>query len=491
MTVNPVEPWPEVTGPQSTPYSFGLFSAAQAVEEYASGLWESGVTWKVNDRCSTGGIWPSVCTPVVPSNTKTRDTEVPDGAARAFVVFDNYACWAPTDINGAPDRARQRLAASEQASVERAVWTGVGGNIPALASDAATDLTPSTGAVTITQGIGLLEEALGCLGGVEGVLHMPRRLVPPAQALYQFWRDGSVLRTMLGNRVAAYACSPNTGPDGQPAGENEAWIYATGPVKIWRSAVSVPGTPGQWLDRSTNMYSVFAERVYLVMFDCPIVAVRVDNRAAMAMSGPSAFDSTPMPPATDPTIRFMGVDADNPRIANVVVDQIPAVPAASFVHWGDGTATPVTDATSALTHTYAQPGDYEVLVMVDGVNRAQTAVTIPAIAANWTNCSNGSFIFTVTGVTGDVLIEMSGTYTRQVAAAGGSVTITYPPDGGGAMRTARVTVAAWSTARQFSVDLSTLPIVTCSPTAPTTPAAGPISAPPGGGMDDDNAPQGS
>lgn len=490
MTVTSVEPWPEVVGPLSTPLSFGLFSVAP-IEQYAPGAWESGVTWKVNDRCSTGGIWPSVCTPVVPSNTKTRDTDNIDGAARAFVVFDNYACWAPTDIQGAADRARQRLAASEQASVERAVWTGVGGNIPSLASLETTDLTPSTGAVTMTQGLGILEEAIGCLGGVEGVIHMPRRLVPPLQSLFQLWRDGSVLRTTLGSKVAAYSCAPNTGPDGQPAGENETWIYATGPLKIWRSEMSVPGAPGQWLDRATNMYSVFAERIYLVMFDCPVVAVRVDNRAAVAMSGPSAFAPEPLPPSTDPTVRFTGVDAANPRIANVVVDQVPAAPAVSELHWGDGTSTPVTDSTAALQHTYDQPGEYPVIIMVDGVNRAQTVVTIPAIAAQWERCTNGSFNFTVTGVTGDVLVEMSGTYTRQVAASGGQVTITYPPDGGGLFRTARVTVAAYGVARTFTQDLSALTAITCGVAATPAPASGPITPPPGGGVDDDSAPQGS
>jgi hypothetical protein len=222
---------------------------------------------------------------------KSGTVDVSTRAANPFTVYTRFDC-SPIGYT-TEDFARigaAALAQSESWRVENSVWTGLADDQPVVfphlsADTAAVDAqgytlqlvtsVPVTGAVDVATGLGLLEKDLAdCHNGV-GVIHVPVKLLPTLDA-HGLVRDrNGILRTLNGNIVAVGAGYPGTSPAGVDPGVGESWMYATGPMFLYRSQVRVLPYRDS-LNRNTNTVEMLAERTYVVGWDCCQSGVLID-----------------------------------------------------------------------------------------------------------------------------------------------------------------------------------------------------------------------
>lgn len=284
MALNPLRL--PVAAPSRAPLPYGLVSAAQQVTE-TDVHWRNGV-WFEPDTCDAAGITTQSCAatggadkPVTP-NMDLR-------AANPFTVYTLPVCSA---VGLLPDMAQSRAAAAltsgEARAVEREFWTGEHGINPHLAAnsavtgtDGSTEQTAATvivtGGVDVVEGIALLEEALDSCYGNEGVLHVPPSVLTHMAAWNLVTKDGPRLRSPSGHLVAAGAGYPGTSPAGAAPTAGSRWVYATGAVSMWRSAIDFYAqTPADILDRQKNNVIFIAERTYVVAWDCCHLALQVN-----------------------------------------------------------------------------------------------------------------------------------------------------------------------------------------------------------------------
>lgn len=186
----------------------------------------------------------------------------------------------------AEDEARVRRQAEAVTSwtIARELWTGEHSDINAYDTPEASGqgnarLTGGLG-VRVVAGIhepihalGALEQAArGQLGslGMDVWVHMPITLVPLMRD--GIVRDGTSLFTKTGARVIADAGYPGTNPD-DAVQAGALWMYATGPVEVRTSRVTVSQFPDQ---RHNQIYTT-ADRFYAATFDpCVLHGVAVD-----------------------------------------------------------------------------------------------------------------------------------------------------------------------------------------------------------------------
>lgn len=275
-----VAPARNITGPAFTgPYRYGLFSTAP-IESLALHE-DGGLEWEVVACDPVTGHAATCATHQASPTTKsfTRHSGLTEAAP--FTVYGTYIC---SPIGRSEEEANafalSHLTRHEQAAVEKTVADGTLGNTPTLQEAATLNLTPASSnqndgtAVSIRRALGILEAHLAFTYGGPGVIHMPREVFPVLpEGLYETIGDQAV--TSLGNVISA-GNYPNEAPDGTAAASGEAWIYATPPVLIRRSATPHMVTSLQTLDRDQNDLYALAERTYVVGWDdCPIAAVKV------------------------------------------------------------------------------------------------------------------------------------------------------------------------------------------------------------------------
>jgi hypothetical protein len=89
-------------------------------------------------------------------------------------------------------------------------------------------------------------------------------------------KQGPLLYTANGNKVAVGAGYPGSGADGSARTSNSATIFATGNVFGFRSDVRIRAPQGAAaMDRSTNTMKMIAERTYVLAWDCCHLAANV------------------------------------------------------------------------------------------------------------------------------------------------------------------------------------------------------------------------
>jgi hypothetical protein len=270
--------------------------------------WQNGVTWSsycpetmgsnTYDECiaTTGAPEGAVPEPSI----KTSNVDRVVRGATPFTAYTKFDC-SPVGNADAQRIATAALAQVENWQVERTFWTGlVDGKtlaFPHLAASAqlldndgvllqpATSTAVTGAPVDVATGLGRLEQALAnCYGG-RGVIHVPLEALPTLEA-YRLvhpvgGRDvgsgqfGRQLETLAGNLVAVGAGYPGTGPTGVDPGTLTTWLYATGPVFMYRSDVQVMPFSST-VDRSNNTIEMIAERTYVLGFDCCLHTVQVD-----------------------------------------------------------------------------------------------------------------------------------------------------------------------------------------------------------------------
>jgi hypothetical protein len=296
-----------VDAPTFTSSRYGLLSVVQTPET-TSPHWQNGVTWSsycpegmgdtTYDECiaTTGAPEDAVPEPT----TKAANVDHVLRGATPFTAYTRFDC-SPVGSADAQRIATNALAQVEGWQVEYTFWTGLVDDrtlaFPHLAADATvldnegvtlqpTATTAVTGApVDVATGLGRLEKALAdCYGG-RGVVHVPLEALPTLAAhelvIPVGGRDagsgqfGRQLQTVAGNLVAVGAGYPGTGPTGTDPGDTTTWLYATGPVFMYRSSVKVMPFSST-VDRSNNTVEMIAERTYVLGFDCCLHAVQVE-----------------------------------------------------------------------------------------------------------------------------------------------------------------------------------------------------------------------
>lgn len=289
-------PRPIVDAPTFTPSPYGLLSVITP-SSVTDPHWQNGVTWQSYCLDPMGSTTYDECLVVtgigdVPEpSEKSNNVDVSTRAATPFTAYARFDCSTVGYTTGDFERiGTVALTQSESWQVENAVWTGLADDQPVVfphlaANASATDdqgytlqLTtsvPVTGAVDVATGLGLVEESLAnCHNGV-GVIHVPVKVLPTLNA-HDLVRDvNGTLRTLNGNLVAVGAGYPGTSPTGVAPGAGEAWIYATGPMFLYRSQIRVMPYR-ESLSRSNNTVEMLAERTYVVGWDCCQSGILVD-----------------------------------------------------------------------------------------------------------------------------------------------------------------------------------------------------------------------
>lgn len=287
-----------VDEPPFTPIPYGLLSVVDTPTLPDNTHWRNGVTWRsicldtsktftTYDECiAVTGTGPP---PAPPSKADTVLN--PWRGATSFTVFAEFDCSpVGNPLSEAEAIARRVLSQVEPWAVERAFWTGQAASqsvaYPHLAANsqvldsqsfvlqtAATQVTGS--ALHVTDALGRLEGALAdCLSGV-GVIHIPQRALPRFDAWGLLHPRGAAMYTANGNKIAVGAGYPGTAPDGSAPAGGIMWIYATGPVFMYRGNVQVLSGTGS-VDRAKNTVKMIVEREYVLGFDCCHFAVPVD-----------------------------------------------------------------------------------------------------------------------------------------------------------------------------------------------------------------------
>lgn len=289
-------PRPIVDAPTFTPSPYGLLGIITPSSS-TDPHWQNGVTWQSYCMDPMGDTTYDECLVVtgvgsVPEpSEKSGNVNVSTRAATPFTAYARFDC--ATVGYTTEEFARigtSALTQSESWQVENAIWTGLADDKPVVYPHLSADSTvldvenyvlqlatsiPVTGAVDIATGLGLLEKDLAdCHNGV-GVIHVPVKVLPTLDA-HGLVRDrNGTLRTLNGNIVAVGAGYPGTSPTGVDPGTGSAWIYATGPMFLYRSQIRVLPYRDS-VNRSNNTVEMLAERTYVVGWDCCQSGILVD-----------------------------------------------------------------------------------------------------------------------------------------------------------------------------------------------------------------------
>lgn len=264
-----------VAAPPVAPHRFGLYSAA-TVREDAQERFQVGVEWEPTRQTAARAASHECLDDYSAGYPLVLDGGVGLVTVTPFVVYGTYSCPAASrPIADARGRAEAALLNGEERAVEREIADGAVGASPAFAD--ADNLTPAGGAVSLCDGLGILERALGELSVGVGVVHAPRLLAPHLSRDGIVTRQGQHLETMVGTHVvtgAGYDAAVQGGPSALPDGE--AWLVATGRPQVWRGPTMTTPQDDLQVQRDTNMLEIVAQRAVAVGWSGPTVAVRVE-----------------------------------------------------------------------------------------------------------------------------------------------------------------------------------------------------------------------
>lgn len=304
-----------VDPPVFTSSPYGLLSAVEN-RPGVDGHWRMGVTWE--DICGGAGVTLDPCTTSAPAITgtgnigpKAATTRRTLWGATPFTVYGEVDC-SPVDFFEQRERIMQQaLDRFESFQVERTFWTGfapernnqggvANGVLPHLAANTAVTETlagvsitlqqaatiPTGAALNVVDALGALESALAaCLNGT-GIIHVPQALAPTLALLLK--QQGSRLVTPNGNIVAIGAGYPGTSPAGVAPALGTCWMYATGPVFMYRDTPTMRMMDGAAsmapMSGSINTVKAIIERNYVLGYDCCLFAQLVNTSSFLATS---------------------------------------------------------------------------------------------------------------------------------------------------------------------------------------------------------------
>jgi hypothetical protein len=260
-------------GPGAELLPYGLFTVAppQSLEEHAS---VGGLVFQT-PYCKQAQGYDVNCPPG--SKAASLTGGYTNATADPFVVLVGSECGAMSgDENRTPDRYSedlvvQALRAAEQRRVENIISTGANGQVPSL-SNGGTQLAAATNVVT---GFQALEAAFAAVYGLPAVIHVPIVASGMVINAHLVEKDSAgVWRTALGNAVNFGNYAGNSQAGAAPAAGHTNLII-TGHMTVWRSEIFVSPW-AESIDKTTNQIHRFAERTYVVDYECPPIGVDVD-----------------------------------------------------------------------------------------------------------------------------------------------------------------------------------------------------------------------
>lgn len=275
-----VQPYVYIEPPEIDPRPFGLFGAARPLPGIDPHWRYGGVEYEALG-CYQAGFYPvGINAAGGAGGTKTLPNGAGTTKAIPFAVYAGISCGSVgyTDEQSAA-RALRVLELAGQWAAEDALWTGAGGNAPALNAASTTIPTGGGTASSLTNALRILENWIGDAYNGRGFIHGKRGVGVLAGAKRLSHRDpmnADSLLTPVGSRWIFGAGYNGTGPNAVAPAANQTWIYATGQVSITRDAPSTPATRSAILDKATNVVNLIAEQEYLVTYDCAVAAALVD-----------------------------------------------------------------------------------------------------------------------------------------------------------------------------------------------------------------------
>jgi hypothetical protein len=278
-----------VSGPSFNALPYGLWDVAQKPTPENS-HWQLGITWE--ERCNAGATTYEECITVTGTGgetvaapaSKSDNVDQLFRGATPFTVFTEYTC-SPVGrtVEETNALAEAALLKVEDWWISRAFATGVSGGASTVwphlsATTALTDpqnITLQTAATQLVTGGGDIAHVLGeleagladCYHG-QGVIHVAPEALPTLRAWDLVKDDGNgILHTTAGNIVVVGTGYTGASPAGAAASTGTSWIYATGAVFGYRSAIRAPDVPMSF-NRAENTVHMLAERTYVLAFEC-------------------------------------------------------------------------------------------------------------------------------------------------------------------------------------------------------------------------------
>lgn len=271
-----------IEAPEVTPLPYGLFSVSDIIDA-PDGHWQQGVEWEA-ERCGAASVY--ACPTCVQNNGGTAPAKTYAGGrpirqAFPFTVYGSFACSPIGNWDRAEEFARRLLLNGEERAVENEIALGTNHTAGLRLVDAtAVDITPTPGTpVTPQQGLALLEQYGALNGNGRFVVLGARRDVALINATGQLLilGDGR-LHTTLGTPFGALGgFNARTGPNGVAAAAGNAWLFAIGQPRIWRSPIDLVDSREHSLDQRNNNLRILAERTYVVGWDCFTAGVLITS----------------------------------------------------------------------------------------------------------------------------------------------------------------------------------------------------------------------
>ena len=261
--------------PNPSQQRYGLFNALNGPLDMPSNLARAGGVRYVTSHCTLPYGYEVNC--IDDLDTKTFTDGLATITGTPFVVIASTLCGT---IGYTEQEWQQfisdKLTSGEQAIVELIFSTSDFGQSPGLANNpAAVQLTATT---SIAGAIAELEGYLYSHYGPAGILHIPISAAAYVSTSDFVTRDGGVWRTKSGTAVSFgnYAGKNAAGADPSAGHTN---FYITGQMTAWRSSEPFISPYGSSIDKTSNQIRMFAEREYVLGFDCIVAATDVTLEA--------------------------------------------------------------------------------------------------------------------------------------------------------------------------------------------------------------------
>lgn len=265
-------------GPGFDVQPYGLFKVANGPLELPPLAITGGLEFET-PYCGLPDGYAIACVPGSKAGSFTGGWDLVTGDP--FTVLEGSACgFGGWDQAASDARTRElvlsKLYAGEQRRVEDVFSRGTFGQARSLAGGGATALAASA---NIVEAFGLLESNFATTYGLPGIIHVPlvAAAVTKASHLVEQGRDG-IWYTVPGNRVS-FGNYAGLAPGGGAPAADHTNIYITAPVNIWSSPEPFVSPWAESVNKTTNQIFRFAEREYVITYECAAYATDVDYTA--------------------------------------------------------------------------------------------------------------------------------------------------------------------------------------------------------------------
>lgn len=202
-------------------------------------------------------------------DAKITDERADWAVAQPFTVYTISTCRLP----GTVDReayATRALGLGEGRGIEEGL--GLWFSDP----DADAEVLESGDATSAVVALAWLEQYAGENYGGVATIHMTRAVASVLLTAYALEARDGKLYTRLGNLVIAGSGADYPGiPDGESTEDGETFMFATGTVVVTRGAVNTSPAVISTGGEIDNEYSVLAERIVSVGYECFLAAAKV------------------------------------------------------------------------------------------------------------------------------------------------------------------------------------------------------------------------